>query len=206
MVNKKHFIFPPGIISLLLLPILGIWQLNEFHVFDKFGLIEANYFFDDEPTCINLKSHPEINYTSFHFNGDKSADRRNLDLAQLEIRRLTQSKSLKNGICFHFGDSSKLWALVKAFELCKLEKAENYIGEGNKIWVFNTNPENNQFQTDVLNSYELLCCDCYKILQNENETQFNHYKNIFSLFVVSFILYLILVVLTILKIRTFNRN
>ncbi len=199
MINKKHFIFPTGIISLLLLPILGIWQLNEFQVFDKFGLIEANYFFDDEPTCINLKSHPEINYTSFHFTGDKSADRRNLDLAQLEIRRLTQSKSLKNGICFQFGDSSKLWALVKVFELCKLEKAENCIGEGNKIWVFNK-----KLEPPMVNDYYKICGAIDSIRFLEKETQINQYENIFSLFVVPFILYLILVVLTFHKIRTFS--
>ncbi len=201
MINKKHFIFPSGIISLLLLPILGIWQLNEFHVFDKFGLVEANYYFDNEPTCINLKSHPEINYTIFHFTGNKSTDRKNLNLAQLEIRRLTKSKSLKNGICFHFGDSSKLWALVKAFELCKLEKAENYIGEGNKIWVFNKKQE-----PPMANDYYKICgaIDSIRFLQNENETQFNYYKNLILLFSIPSILYLILVVLTFHKIRTFS--
>jgi hypothetical protein len=136
---NKRFIYPAGFISLLFLPILVLWQLNQLHVFDKFGLVEAFYFSNEQPTCINFKSHPELNYTTFNINGNKSSDRKNLDLARLEIRKLTQSKSLKNGVCIHFGDSTKLWALVKVFEICKLEKAENYIGEGDEIWVFNTN-------------------------------------------------------------------
>ncbi len=201
---NKRYIYPAGFISLLFLPILGLWQLNQFHIFDKFGLVEAFYFSNEQPTCINFKSHPELNYTTFNINGNKGSDRINLDLAQLEIRKLTQSKSLKNGVCIHFGDSTKLWALVKAFEICKLEKAENYIGEGVEIWVYNTNRlENYQFGAEVFNAFELHCID-FKELENEKQFVFNPKWIVLGF--LTLILYLILVAFTINKTRTFNRN
>ena len=201
--NIKFF-YPAGFISLLFLPILGLWQLNQFHVFDKFGLVEAFYFSNEQPTCINFKSHPELNYTTFNINGNKSSDKINLDLAQLEIRKLTQSNSLINGVCIHLGDSSKLWALVKAFEICKLEKAENYIGEGNEIWVYNTKRlENYQFGAEAFNAYELHCID-FKVLENEKQFVFNPKWIVLGFLTI--ILYLILIVLSFKRIRSLKRN
>ena len=56
----------------------------------------------------------------------------------------------------------------------------------------------------MVNDYYKICGAIDSIRFLEKETQINQYENIFSLFVVPFILYLILVVLTFHKIRTFS--
>ena len=132
---NKYRLYYPGLISLILLPILCIYYFYQNHAFDKLNAMQVVC-----PTLGDMDSifwRPNINYINITLTGNDQDDKEKLGQAQLQIRKLVVSEDTTTGIHIHFGDESKYWTLVRILDLCSIENAEHYGLYENDFWIIN---------------------------------------------------------------------
>lgn len=179
MMRNKIF-YPAGSISLILLPILCVWNLNKHKAFEKIGAIEVAYFYHNEQeeyssTKYFNKSISLRNYIEIEFTGNKQEDNITLENAQIKIAALTKSKDTVNGIHFKFAKNTKYWAFVKAIDICQTEGLTPLMDK-NDIWVAYYPPPSYIKQEN----YNVLFCETNEmrnasIVKAEKLTEFDEY-------------------------------
>jgi hypothetical protein len=142
---RRNIIFyPAGLISIVLLPILCLWNLNEQRVFDKIGAMDVAYYYNYTflDTAFNnwdKKIQLYRKYTRIEFTGTANDDSLRLKYAHLEIKRILNSKDSINGIHIRFTEKAKYWNFVKAIEITQLENP-NMTLNNNDLWMYYTPP------------------------------------------------------------------
>ncbi len=139
--NKPKLLnFPTGIISLVALPIMCLWYLKEHKVFQKQSCLTI-WWWNSGVSQYNKellpnKDHPNREYTEIHLKGNDKEDKIKLDFAQLEIRDLKQTHSLKKGVHVYFDDTAKYWTFVRIFNICAIEKMNYFVPHKNNVWIY----------------------------------------------------------------------
>ncbi len=148
---KRHTKLPfysSGMISLVLMPFLCLWYFNKQKVFEIPRVMEVNwysklgssYFLEAYSEEFAQLIHPKRKYTEINLTGDKMKDQQNLEFAQVKIKILASTNDTINGVHFHFSRFSKFSTLIRALEICKIEKVKFYVPRDNDIWIFNYTP------------------------------------------------------------------
>lgn len=140
--HLKHIYYRPGLISLIILPIICIWYLNKHIPIDKNIPRDQMVFIE---TCLpnnynKLKRENRMKNTQFidfNLTGNDKTDRLLLDSAEIKIRELVASKDSTIGVHFYFSDKSKYWTLIKVIDIVNVEKAIAFNPYQNEIWVIN---------------------------------------------------------------------
>ena len=81
-------------------------------------------------------------FTTVNLTGNNALDKIKIEKAEIDIRKLVNSKDSVSGIKFHFGKKSEYWAFVNVINIIKSEQKsypEIYFFYKNDIWV--TNPK-----------------------------------------------------------------
>lgn len=155
MANKTRNTIRPyysvGITGLVLLLLPCIWYFQKQHAPKEYRAVKLAWWspdlHDDNPDLFPKEDHPDKKYTTIHLTGNNHTDKIKLDYTQLLIRELVASQDTSIGIHFHFSDESKHWTLIRAIDICRIEKARIYIPYENDMWVVNpdavTASENN---------------------------------------------------------------
>ena len=146
--NRKKIYYVPGIISLTLLPILFIVSAQKEIKRKTFTALTVrlidttayNILFND-PDIPKKSFLPKRNFVEINLTGENEKDNIKLDFARLRIREITSQNDSINGVHFKFGDSSKYWTYVKAFDILTSEKVERYLPINNDIWFYHTPPD-----------------------------------------------------------------
>lgn len=196
---------------MILLPTLCIWYLDKHRAFDKFGVIEIMWWSPnlhrDNPDFFPKESHPNKNYTDINLTGNDQDDKMKLDYAQLLIRELVLSQDTSKGVHFRFSDKSKYWTLIKAIDICKIEKAKVYIPYENDIWVLNPKPDNPSEvkpKTVVCGTSLLSNCIPYvksdKEIEEERKDKIKFITDTAKIYFVSGLLFVTMTLLTIKRI------
>lgn len=138
MRNRNKIFYPAGSISLILLPILCICNLNKQKAFEKIGALEVAYFYHNElDESSNSQSFKELissrNYIEIEFTGKEKDDNFILEYAKKKITALIKLKDTINGVHFKFTENAKYWNFVKAVDICQ-QKNQYPIMDGNNIW------------------------------------------------------------------------
>lgn len=132
--------YSAGLISLVLLPILCLCYLNNRKAFRKERVMEINWWSDNVYKYTNYKIpyfiHPERKFIDINLTANDKENKIKLDFAQLEIRQMVSTKDTINAVHFYFADNAKYWTLIRAFDICNIEKAKMYVPKGNDVWVF----------------------------------------------------------------------
>ncbi|WP_316768860.1 hypothetical protein [Pedobacter frigiditerrae] len=180
MRNRNKIFYPAGLISLILLPILCIWNLNEQNAFEKIGVLEVAYFYHNElDESSNSQSFKELissrNYIEIEFNGNEKDDNIILEYAKVKIKNLIRSKDTITGVHFKFTEKAKYWNFVKAVDVCQVESL-NPLMDKNNIWVAYYPPQRNVKEEN----YIVMFCgtnEASRILQAKAEklAEFNEY-------------------------------
>lgn len=141
---RKRLYYPAGLISLILLPTLCIWFLDKNKAFNKPSAIEINWW-NEEWKKHNLDEypymvHPERKFVDINLTENDKENKIKLAFAHLEIRRLISTNDTINAIHFHFENNAKYWTLIRALDICIIEKAKTYVPKGSDLWVFNFVP------------------------------------------------------------------
>jgi hypothetical protein len=208
--NSRRFYYPTGIISLISLPLLCIWWLDKNQAFKKYAVIDIMWWspslHTDNPEFYPKESHPIKNYTDINLTGNDKDDKTRLDYAQLIIRELIKSQDTATGVHFHFSDKSKYWTLIKALDICKIEKAKVYIPYENDIWVLNPKPDNpneekpKTFVCGGILMDDVIVVKSDKQIEEERKETIKHITDTVKTYFVSLLLFVAMTLLTIRRI------
>lgn len=204
--HKKRLYYLPGLISLVLLPTLCIWNLDKQKAFDVPRVMEITWWnkIEELPFLV----HPDIEFIDINITGDDKQDKIKLDLAQLDVRQIVATKDTTKGVHFHFDDHAKYWTLIRALDICGTEHAKTYVPNDNDVWVYNY---------DFEKSLGILCKqpprieggNCIPLLINEKELnkqieiekqeKINYLINTARTFWLSGFLFMVMTILTIIR-------
>lgn len=141
--QRKRILYVPGLISLMLLPLLCFFVLKPYG--KKYGFVEVvtaaryiphpdnNLFFQFDTSCLSL---PESRrkYRDFHLNGE--GDERLLETIEERIHTIAQSRDVVNGVHVVFGDQCHHRSFIRVIELFKNETGTVFIHFENQAWFF----------------------------------------------------------------------
>ena len=146
--RKKRLNYTGGLISLILLPILCLLYFFHINVFNKVHAIVINWTTEEIWTArehTDLKTgfflHPNIDFLNINLNGNDTDNKIKLDNAQLEIRRIVTTKDTTKGVHFFFDKDAKYWTLIKAIDICFIEKGTTFVPYENHLWMYNYFPK-----------------------------------------------------------------
>ena len=143
---RKPIIYPPGIISLVLLPIFCLIYLNEHKAFAPRNMMTIAVWSPEGqqalPKKIQHKFPPERKYLRINLDGKNEADNKiRLDFARLQIREMLKLRDTIGGVDFHFGSEAKYWTFINALDICQTENAPAYAPYKDDIYVINVIPK-----------------------------------------------------------------
>lgn len=145
VIHKKHFFYPPGFISLLLLTPLCLLYFYQHNAFDRPRVLEINWWSESwGKFCVEENSYsirPERKFMDIQITDNDDDNKIKLEYSRLAIRELIASKDTIKGIHFYFEDASNYWSLVRAIDICFTEKATTFVPKDNDLWVFNYTPK-----------------------------------------------------------------
>jgi hypothetical protein len=130
LTERKPIIYPPGIISLVLLPVLCLIYLNKHKAFDEQSCINVAVWSPDWAKGLPSKYQDEYpldkKYLAINLDGDNANNKNRLDFARLEMRRIITSEDTTSGVDFHFDKKAQYWTFVAALDILQTENAEIY--------------------------------------------------------------------------------
>lgn len=130
LTQRKPIIYPPGIISLVLLPVFCLIYLNKHKAFERQSCINLATWSPDWAKGLPPKYRGEYpldrKYLAINLDGDNADDKIRLDFARLEIRRIITSEDTTSGVDFHFGKKAQYWTFITALDILQTEKAPVY--------------------------------------------------------------------------------
>ncbi|MES2286843.1 MAG: hypothetical protein V4547_14230 [Bacteroidota bacterium] len=137
--HTKPIYYTAGLISLIMLPILCIWNLDNNKAFEKQHVLELLWWSKDRKDQ-QFDVHPSRKFDDTYLTSDNNSNKIKLDASQLKIRKLIATNDTINGVHFIFDNNSKYWTLVKVIDICNVEGAEHFILKDNDLWVCNYVP------------------------------------------------------------------
>jgi uncharacterized protein YktA (UPF0223 family) len=147
--HNKKFYYSAGLISIILLPICCILYLKSIDAFTHYGSIDlyawnGKDFKKETIQFLNSKKFKIINLT-----GDSVSDKKKLNIAQKEIKKIISTKDSIRGIKFHFEKKSEYWSYVRVIEILEIENAKVYLPYKNDIWFANPREPKKKIKTFV---------------------------------------------------------
>ena len=142
--DKFYF---PGLISLVLLPLLCIFYFLNNHYFDKQYGIKANWCNDAviKSALVNRNEKFDVNtfriFESNLLTGNEENDRAVLNLFEQNIKKLASLKDTVNGYCIVFTRHTKYQDIVKSIDICSQNENIGYIFYKNKVMAWNGKPD-----------------------------------------------------------------
>ncbi|PWK79803.1 hypothetical protein LX99_00263 [Mucilaginibacter oryzae] len=137
----KRVSYTPGLISLILLPVLCLVFLHQQKKFKHTGVLDIGIVDPDIGRIMAKKYHfkipPERNYAKVNFNGSISGDKSLLDFAKLEIKNMICTKSRTLGLQLHFGAHAKYQTFVSVIDMCSAD-ALTWVPIQDDIYVYYT--------------------------------------------------------------------
>ena len=147
---KKHrkLFYVPGMITLVVFPILCYYKLQELKKTNKEEkALEVIFASKPGPRNSSLirfdttfLSKPEYkrNYLDIKLNGCAVEDKIKLDFLRLQIREIKETNDTKNGVHLVFVDSVKYGTYVAAINMLKKEEVAKFALYNNNMWYFNS--------------------------------------------------------------------
>lgn len=197
-IKKRYYL--PGWISLILLPVTCIWYFHEHKVFRKQRVLELVW--SGETTLrkqlfdIPFDIHPERNFLEINLDTNSKDNAAKLQQAQIAIRELVATQDTVKGVRFHFADHVKYQLLIRAVDICRIEKARIYVPNKNDLWVFN-------YHFNPKPSDPPPCGGCIRIQppEDQKEVEKINWSENFSKYSVSGCLFLWLTIISLRKLR-----
>jgi hypothetical protein len=110
MRKHKKIYYSPGLISIIMLPVLCIIYLNNINALTHYGAIDLFLWngkdFKEETTkFLNSKTFTVVNIT-----GNLESDISKLKIAQKNVKKIISTKDSIKGIKFHFEKKAQYWS------------------------------------------------------------------------------------------------
>ncbi|MFB0497589.1 hypothetical protein ABID99_003826 [Mucilaginibacter sp. OAE612] len=140
----KPIAYAPGLISLVLFPVLCVLFFHKHKVFTQRNCIDLVMCDPSWPKLTpaehKVRFPPDRSYIDVNLNGNPASDRSLLDFARMEIRTMLKTRNTTLGIRFHFGNKSRYWTYVNALNICYTEKVQSWMAYQDYIYVVYVKP------------------------------------------------------------------
>lgn len=144
--NHKRIFYRPGMISLVLIPLLCLSYFYKNDVFKVYGALNIGLIPDKETFEIyNVSTLRK--YRVFNFNGSESTEKQKLNELKFFLRKLVAEKDTINGIKTHFGPKTNFDIFVNVFDILETEKAPTFAPYKDDIYIIASS--NNAKKTNV---------------------------------------------------------
>lgn len=135
---KKHktIFYVPGMISLVVLPIICIWYIFSNGYFVDYKSMD--YAIDEQFSKKIIKKDPKAvlrNNITYEFNSSLEEEKTKLDNFQLATRKLHQSNDSINGIKVHFGKQMSYEVFIRILDIQAIEKTNTFYQIDNDLYV-----------------------------------------------------------------------
>lgn len=166
--NRRKIYYFPGLISLVLLPLLCcIYVQNEFQK-RNYRLIEVNWWNpswkENMPKGLYpFEIYPTRNYLTINLSTENLEKGKQLATFQQNLKKLILTKDTTNGLHVIFSKWSTYGDFIAILNILQKEKAIIYVLKDNDVWVFNFYPR--QIDSPTANVPEL--CGTGKIRYQE---------------------------------------
>ena len=205
--HRQRLFYSTGLISLILLPILCIFYLNKHKAFEKQRVVEVNWWTEEwakrSMEEYPYEIYPKRNFIDINITGNDLENKIKLDFARLQIRKLISSQDTTKGVHFHFDEHSKFWTLIRAIDICKIEKAKMFVLKDNDLWIFIFEPRPKPIVEEIK---EIMYCGNgrmnYIVEKSQVEVtneKINYVYGIAKQFWLSLLLFILMTILTIKK-------
>lgn len=147
-VRRNKIYYVPGIISLIILPLLFISNAEKEMKEKSPGAIPL--FLADinlpkkQPAlfkAFNGAFPPKRDYLDLLLTGNNADDKIKLDFARIQISKILSANDGTKGLHFRFGDSSQYWTFVKAVDILRSTNAKTYMVLDKDLWFYHFPPD-----------------------------------------------------------------
>lgn len=143
---RKKIFYLPGLISLLLLPLLGgLYLQNEFQK-RNYRTIEINWWHPSWKENYRNQNYyyeiyPNRNYTTISLSQENLEKEKQLLEFRKQLKKLVSTKDTFDGLHIKFNKKSSFGDLVAVINILLKEKAKMYVLKDYDVWVFNFIPK-----------------------------------------------------------------
>jgi hypothetical protein len=133
---KKHkrIFYRPGMISLMLIPLLCLCFFYKNDSFKIYGGLNVGLVPDKEN--FDKYKFPTLRkYRVFNFNGSESTEKQKLNELKFFLRKLVLEKDTIIGIRAHFGPKTNFDVFVSVFDILNIEKAPTFAPYKDDIYI-----------------------------------------------------------------------
>ncbi|MES2544397.1 MAG: hypothetical protein V4548_05895 [Bacteroidota bacterium] len=213
--KHKRIFYVPGMISLVLLPLLCLYYFygnRAFTTNQSFQLTLNDTVFIENPKKEmfgNDLYNPKRDYKSIILNGSEELDKNKLKEARFEINQIYNSKDSIKGIKFVFGNKAIYKTFVEVLDVLTIDNVE-YLTYPNEIYVLYVPKHHSGKVTKGKIGFGLRTCgigeygDYYNEKRREEEFKLflSYYKQKWQILLA----YLGIVILNIFALVKFNKN
>lgn len=211
----------PGIFSIILLPILGIWYINSHGYFTKLSAHAVTFMNFEDADRFNKEKDANIFFTDELVNriykevslsNDKNS-KNTFNYIDQFVNDVIQTKDTINGLKIHFDEGSTYNDFIEVLNIFNERNAEIYTLDNNTMYFVGRDWDPNAKESEI--DYEDLifhqCSGGYfggvDETENSNFRSFiNSFKNQFNQNKIIYSSYIIFVLLTILSIFIKNKK
>jgi len=211
----------PGIFSIILLPILGIWYINKYDYFTQLRSIDFTFMDFEEAKRFNKEKKANIFFTDelvkriykeVSLSNDKNS-KNTFNYIDQFVNDVIQTKDTINGLKIHFDEGSTYNDFIEVLNIFNERNAEIYTLDNNTMYFVGRDWDPNAKESEI--DYEDLifyqCSGGYfggvDETENSNFRSFiNSFKNQFNQNKIIYSSYIIFVLLTILSIFIKNKK
>ncbi|RZJ65863.1 MAG: hypothetical protein EOO50_12140 [Flavobacterium sp.] len=144
MKHRRLSFYTPGLISLVLLPLLAILFMYQRKAFVNYNSMDLSLIGDTEFDNQIRKDWEtrtkSITFTHIYLTGNDAADSLECRKAHITVRNFKASKDMSSGLKFHFSDKAKYWTFIRVLDIFAIEDIPIYLVDGSEITVVNPRP------------------------------------------------------------------
>jgi hypothetical protein len=134
---KKIKVYIPGILSLLLLFPLIMYQLLARGYLNKNYVLEVTWYSPEISDANGQKFPVERNYTTINLTGNARNDKITVAYAKLLITEMLTEFDTTKGLHLHFADTAKYESFIEVLDFCDQQQTLSYAPNNSDFWIFN---------------------------------------------------------------------
>jgi hypothetical protein len=131
--------YAPGMVSLILLPLLCLGWLYYNKAFERKSLIDIAFYSPEWnkslPKDLQFEFPPKRDFTVINLKGNDKNDKLNLQYAHILLNQWKSNKDTIQGINFHFGNKAKYWTFIGAINVLKAVDMGWYMAYKNDLYA-----------------------------------------------------------------------
>jgi hypothetical protein len=134
---KISHLYVPGMISLLVLLPLTLYQFTERLIPKPERTLEITWYTPDMPDYYGMHAPQKRNYIPINLTGNEADDNTKIHFARRHVRNMIASYDTLTGVHIHFHDKSKYELFIRILEVCDRKDTLQYTAYENDFWIFN---------------------------------------------------------------------